>query len=154
MLSVDKLNPYKNLLYLSLRDYKVLDSALENLDLAGKEDLYVLYLYTKDVCFLFGVDEGLKINLKELSDLFENEKFATFIDKFEESEPTLFLQLATLKLVVKSLLTDEETILTSIRLLEVGIAKLIDIQIKKEETIKSFVPDGIADAFKKVNTDG
>lgn len=154
MLSVCKLEKYKELLSCKIEDFNTMSQRLCNLETSDLDDLSVLYQYSKDACFLFGVDETLKPNLIELKALFESSEFANYIDKFETEQKTLFLQLATIKLIIQSLLTEEETVFTSLRLLELGMNKLIEVTIKNKPPDNLFVPDNITAAFKEVNQIG
>lgn len=134
MLNIIQLNKLSNYLYTSIDNYKHITNKINNKENLIEDDFFILQLLCKDLCYFNEVDQAFLSELKEINELLNSDWFAQQIDsiQIEDTNKELFDQLVLMKFIIQEKVNDRESILSSLKFLELQVAKLTDIIIKSK----------------------
>jgi len=153
MLNITYLNKLSKYLYSHIDNYKYIIDKINNKEDLIENDFFVLQLLCKDLCYFNEVDQALLPELKEINELLNSDWFAQQIDssKIEDTNRDLFDQLVLLKFIIQEKINERESILSSLKFLELQIAKLTDIILKSKHN-ECYIPAGITSAITEYFT--
>ncbi len=148
MIDFKHFNKLTKYLYRPLNEYQYLFNKISNHETLTHDDFFLLQLFCKDICYFHSIDDSFLTELKVIDDLFNDEWFAKQVDssQVEETNPDLFNQLALMRIIVQGKIQEEETIIHSLKYVELGIAKITNILVNNKKN-SCCVPEGIQSAL-------